>query len=108
MAQIQAFPEPLDAARAEILGEVYDLISSKNVEVKSAYFEVSLKCKATKTYPLVAELLGQVGRMKFVRPLFQALNKVDRDLALKTFETNREFYHPICRAMVAKDLGVAA
>lgn len=108
LGQIQAFAEPLDAARAETLGEVYELMASKNVEVKSAYFEVSLKCQAAKTYPLVAELLGQVGRMKFVRPLFQALNKVDRELALQTFERNREFYHPICRAMVAKDLGVTA
>jgi len=25
-------------------------------------------------------------------------------LAVKTFEKNRDFYHPICRAMVEKDL----
>lgn len=41
-----------------------------------------------------------------MRPLFRGLNKADRGLALETFEKNREFYHPICRAMVAKDLGV--
>jgi leukotriene-A4 hydrolase len=55
----------------------------------------------------VAALLGHVGRMKFVRPLFRELNKVDRPLALETFERHREFYHPICRAMVEKDLGLA-
>jgi len=56
--------------------------------------------------PGVAELLGQVGRMKFVRPLFKGLNQGDRELAIKTFEKNREFYHPICRQMVEKDLGL--
>lgn len=86
---------------------MYDLVSSKNVEVKAAYFEISLKSRVTATYGPVAELLGQVGRMKFVRPLFSALDKVDRPLALSTFEKNKNFYHPICRAMVAKDLGVA-
>jgi leukotriene-A4 hydrolase len=45
--------------------------------------------------------------MKFVRPLFRALNDVDRKLAVKTFEKNRDFYHPICRGMVEKDLGLA-
>lgn len=30
--------------------------------------------------------------------------KVDTELAIKTFEHNREFYHPICRAMVEKEL----
>jgi len=44
--------------------------------------------------------------MKFVRPLYRKLNKVDRKLALETFEKNRDFYHPICRDMVEKDLKV--
>ena len=42
--------------------------------------------------------------MKFVRPLYQELVKVDRELALKTFEENKDFYHPICRGLVQKDL----
>lgn len=108
LQQVHAFDEPLAAEKAEKMGKVYDFIHSQNVEVKAAYFEVSLQSKVTSTYSLVAELLGQVGRMKFVRPLFAALNKVDRPLALDTFEKNKDFYHPICKAMVAKDLGVSA
>jgi leukotriene-A4 hydrolase len=42
--------------------------------------------------------------MKFVRPLYRQLAIVDRDLALKTFEKNKDFYHPICRGLVEKDL----
>ena len=63
--------------------------------------------KDTSAYQGAADLLGEVGRMKFVRPLFRNLNKVDRELALKTFEKYRDFYHPICRQMVEKDLGLA-
>jgi leukotriene-A4 hydrolase len=66
-----------------------------------------MQAKDTSSYQGVADLLGEVGRMKFVRPLFKSLNKVDRELALKTFEKNRNFYHPICRQMVEKDLGLA-
>jgi leukotriene-A4 hydrolase len=66
-----------------------------------------MRAKDTSSYAGVAELLGQVGRMKFVRPLFRSLNKVDRELALKTFEKNKDFYHPICRQMAEKDLGLA-
>jgi len=44
--------------------------------------------------------------MKFVRVLYRGLVKVDRKLALETFEKNRDFYHPICRGMVEKDLGL--
>lgn len=107
LQQVQAFAAPLSAAQAEKMGVVYDFLGSQNVEVKAAYFEVALQSQVASTYPLVAELLGQVGRMKFVRPLFAALNKVDRELALRTFEKNKNFYHPICKAMVAKALGVS-
>lgn len=35
---------------------------------------------------------------------YRELVDVDRTLALKTFEHNRDFYNPICRGMVEKDL----
>lgn len=107
LGKVQDFEEPLSAEQAEKMGEVYDFLGSKNVELKSSYFTIALRSKVTSTYSLVADLLGEVGRMKFVRPLFRSLTKVDRELALKTYEKNRDFYHPICRAMVAKDLGVS-
>jgi leukotriene-A4 hydrolase len=89
------------------LGKAYGLTETKNVELKSAYYQIAMKAQDTTCYAGVAELLGEVGRMKFVRTLFRTLNKVDRDLAVKTFEKNRAFYHPICRGMVEKDLGLA-
>lgn len=88
------------------MGKVYGLIDTKNVELKSAYYQIAMKARDTSSYAGVAELLGNVGRMKFVRTLFRTLTKVDRDLALKTFEKNRDFYHPICRMLVEKDLGL--
>ncbi|KAM3459747.1 hypothetical protein NHJ6243_006580 [Beauveria neobassiana] len=96
----------LSAERAQKMGAVYDFISSENVEVLAAYYRIALAAKDPTCVYGVAELLGRVGRMKFVRPLFRALNEADRDLALKTFAKNRDFYHPICRGMVEKDLKI--
>jgi leukotriene-A4 hydrolase len=98
----------LSAERAQLLGKVYDLGASQNVELKSAYYIIALRAADSTSYTATAELLGQVGRMKFVRPLFRELNKVAHQLALDTFEKNKDFYHPICKGMVAKDLGVDA
>lgn len=100
--------EKLSVERVQLLGKVYDIQASQNVELKSAYYLIALKAADASCYPGVAELLGQVGRMKYVRPLFRGLNKVDRKLALETFEKNKDFYHPICKGMVEKDLGVKA
>lgn len=98
--------EALSPERTQLLGKVYDIASSQNTELKSSYFLIALKARDTSVLQNTAELLGQVGRMKYVRPLFRALNKVDRQLALDTFEKNKEFYHPICKGMVEKDLGL--
>lgn len=98
----------LSAERAQLLGKVYDLAASQNVELKSAYYIIALRAADTTSYAGATELLGQVGRMKFVRPLFRELNKVDRQLALDTFKKNKDFYHPITNSMVAKDLGIDA
>lgn len=48
------------------------------------------------------------GRMKFTRPLYRELFAFEetRSVAVQTFTERASFYHPICRAMVAKDLGV--
>jgi leukotriene-A4 hydrolase len=88
------------------LGKTYSLLDSKNAELKTAFYQIALRAEDKSVYSSVADLLGEVGRMKFVRPLFRSLNKVNRDLALETFEKNRDFYHPICRQMVEKDLGL--
>jgi leukotriene-A4 hydrolase len=36
---------------------------------------------------------------------YRALKKLDSKIALETFEKYKDFYHPICRGMVEKDLG---
>lgn len=35
---------------------------------------------------------------------YRLLNEADRTLAVETFEKNRDFYHPICKNLVEKDL----
>ncbi|KAL1873813.1 hypothetical protein VTK73DRAFT_728 [Phialemonium thermophilum] len=104
---VHSFDQPLTAAQSQALGRTYGFLESRNVELKTVYYQIAMRAGDKATHEGVAELLGQVGRMKFVRPLFRSLNRVDRPLALKTFEKNRDFYHPICRQMVEKDLGLA-
>lgn len=101
---ISSRPQPLSSAQAALMGETYGFGASKNVEISSRYFNLSLRSKYDGVEEPTAELLGRVGRMKFVRPLYRALKDVNRGLAERTFEKNRDFYHPICRNMVEKDL----
>jgi leukotriene-A4 hydrolase len=101
---IQLFETPLTPSQSRLLASTYSFNSTKNVEVLSRYFGVGLAAKDETVYQPTADLLGRVGRMKFVRPLYLQLAACDRKLAEETFEKNKSFYHPICRNMVMKDL----
>ena len=98
--------DPVSARYVAHMDYVYSFTSSKNAEIISRFFIIAMKGKWVKCYNEVAEFLGSVGRMKFVRPGYRELNKVDRELAVKTFKEHEMFYHPICRALIKKDLGL--
>ncbi|KAK0293631.1 Leucyl aminopeptidase yscIV [Friedmanniomyces endolithicus] len=93
---------PITPDLINLMGSSYGYESSKNVELVSRFYTLGLMSRAESVYKPTAELLGKVGRMKFVRPLYRQLIMRDRKLAERTFEENRDFYHPICRGMVEK------
>ena len=51
------------------MGIEYGFTKSGNVEVVSRFFAIGLKARDEDVYGPTADLLGKVGRMKFVRPL---------------------------------------
>jgi leukotriene-A4 hydrolase len=104
LERVQEFAEKFTPEQIHLLGHTYGFTDSQNIEVLSRYLNAGLMAKAKETYQPAADLLGKIGRMKFVRPMYRLLEKADRELAVKTFEANRDFYHPICRQMVEKDL----
>ncbi|KAF2835226.1 putative leukotriene A-4 hydrolase like protein [Patellaria atrata CBS 101060] len=105
LEKLQKMDYPLRTDDVTLMGDTYGYAESQNVELVSRFFGLGLTAKCEKVYEPTAELLGKVGRMKFVRPLYRQLNLADRALALKTFEKNKTFYHPICRGLLEKDLG---
>ncbi|KAJ5102893.1 hypothetical protein N7532_003422 [Penicillium argentinense] len=104
LEQILRWEQPLRPELSKLMGDVYGLSKSENIEVANLYFQVGMKAGDESVIEPTAELLGRIGRMKFVRPLYRNLQKINRPVALETFEKYKDFYHPICRAMVEKDL----
>ncbi|KAL1967771.1 hypothetical protein VTN77DRAFT_2460 [Rasamsonia byssochlamydoides] len=104
LEQILLFEKGLTPDLSRLMGQVYGFAKSTNVEVVNLYFQVALKAGDKTVIEPTASLLGRVGRMKFVRPLYRCLKKVDEQIAIETFNKHKDFYHPICRGMVEKDL----
>ncbi|BFZ56497.1 Leucyl aminopeptidase yscIV [Savitreella phatthalungensis] len=100
-------PSPLfDDDRVQKLDEIYNLTSSRNAEVLHRFLLLALRLRARPFYERTADFLGTVGRMKYVRTLFRELNVCDAEFAKATFNTIKSRLHPICRTMVARDLGI--
>jgi leukotriene-A4 hydrolase len=105
LESLQTNATPLQPKLVSEMGSLYKFTASQNVEIVSRYLVLGLKAKDADVYPRTAELLGQVGRMKFVRPLYRGLIDCDESLARKTFAANKDFYHPICRGMIERIFG---
>jgi leukotriene-A4 hydrolase len=99
---LQSLEKPLHPSVISVMDQAYEFGASHNVELSSRFFVLGLMAGDKSVCKPAAALAGSVGRMKFVRPLYKNLSKVDRELAIKTFEEHKDFYHPICRAMVQK------
>ena len=61
--------KPLSKEKVQLMGQTYGFLESKNVEVTARYFAVGLRSRDETIYQPTADLLGKIGRMKFVRPL---------------------------------------
>lgn len=96
-----------DQATLAAIDKAYPTLgTSSNYEIVFRYYKLQVAGGVPEYCQKMAEWLGTVGRMKFVRPLYQVLAKVDRDLAVKYFKKWQDSYHPICRSLVVKDLGL--
>ncbi|ETN37058.1 leukotriene A-4 hydrolase/aminopeptidase [Cyphellophora europaea CBS 101466] len=105
LEQVLAFDKPLPAAHANYMGAIYNVKDTRNVEVSSRYLQVAMAAGDWNVHVFVTELLGRVGRMKFVRPLYRGLVKMGAiNEAVACFEKNKDFYHPICRQMIVKEI----
>jgi len=100
--------KPLSLETIQYMKEAYTMQQSKNSEVLHRFCMLAVAAGDSDIIPTVIRFITTQGRMKFVRPLYRALYKSEmgKDIALKTFLANREFYHPIAAKMVANDMSV--
>jgi len=103
-----AVPPPPLASRLDALDALYKLSASRNAEVRFRWQRLCIKMRADFIVPQVIDFLQSQGRMKFTRPLFRELFAwpEQKHVAVETFTAWAENYHPICRQMVSKDLGL--
>ena len=102
---IEDHSDQLSSSEVQLMGDVYGLACSQNIEVLRRWLALGLQRGARgAVLDRTVEVLGSTGRIYYVQPLFKWLAKADRELAIKTLEANKDFYHSTCWNVIASYL----
>lgn len=74
-----------------------------NSEVKNLWIQLALKLKKEDIIPYAEEFLGQIGRMKYIRPIYKAYGYFNKQKAMDCFEKNKGIYHPVAVRLIYDD-----
>ena len=102
--EVQVFlselPTKLTTQHCQRLEQDLDLKNAGNAEILCLWYCIAIDSSYTQVLGQVEAFLGKVGRMKFIKPLFQALmrHKSTVETAQKLFEKFSSGYHPIARS----------
>ena len=104
---LESLPRPF--ADCAALEARFGLTARQNYEVLVAWLVLAVESGFDAVLPRVDEVLRQVGRMKYLRPLYRALARrpETRARAERLFAGVRATYHPIAREVVEGLLAAA-
>eukprot|EP00592_Proboscia_alata_P015798 CAMPEP_0194394050 /NCGR_PEP_ID=MMETSP0174-20130528/123639_1 /TAXON_ID=216777 /ORGANISM="Proboscia alata, Strain PI-D3" /LENGTH=760 /DNA_ID=CAMNT_0039189805 /DNA_START=47 /DNA_END=2329 /DNA_ORIENTATION=+ len=99
---------PLKLSTVKEFGDMYGLKETKNSEILFRYCRLAIHARDEDILPVVVHFITTQGRMKYIRPLYQDLFTCGYGvLAVKTFVSKKDFYHPIAAKMLAVDLKIS-
>lgn len=102
---LENLPKSAEASQVLALDERYRLSESKDYEVKVAFLQLAISSSCKDYYGEVEKTLKEVGRMKYLRPLYIVLvqgagKDEEKILAKRVFAEARDSYHPIAQGVV--------
>jgi aminopeptidase N len=99
---LEMMPKPSPLATCSELQALYALTDSKNPEVLVSWLVLACASGFAAAVPRVEQVLGQTGRMKYLKPLYRALNgrPETKQLARDLFARFCDQYHPIAQEVM--------
>ncbi|XP_008195768.2 leukotriene A-4 hydrolase isoform X2 [Tribolium castaneum] len=98
--------KPLSIPKLEQLDKLFEFSKVKNSEVKFRWLRIGLKAHWMKSVEPTLKWINEVGRMKFVRPLYRDLYAWEevRSKAIENFKLNKNSMMHVVAYTVSKDL----
>jgi aminopeptidase N len=91
----------LSQARCQEIDSLFKLSQTGNYEILVSWLEKAVCGGYPPALERAEKVLGEVGRMKYLKPLYRAIAKQAPAKASAIFEKNRAGYHPIAVRMIA-------
>jgi leukotriene-A4 hydrolase len=105
---LRSLPEQLSMDQMRRLDEAFGFTQSGNSEIVDQWLLTSVRNQYEPAYGRLEQFLTNVGRRKFLKPLYEELAKTPegKQRALRIYAKARSGYHPIAQATVDELLGV--
>ncbi|MCC7381074.1 MAG: M1 family metallopeptidase [Deltaproteobacteria bacterium] len=100
---LSALPRELDHPTLIAQDARFHFASAKNAEIRLGWLTIAARSGFEPAYPAIRRALAEIGRMKYLRPLYVALLAAGgpaRQLAVECFRENRGRYHPVAQAVI--------
>ena len=100
---ISQFGKNSSPALCERLETNFGILNSKNLEIRVSFLFLGIKCGYVPAIENTKSLLHEVGRMKYLRPLYAALathSEATRRVAIDIFTSAKQNYHPVAVNLV--------
>lgn len=94
---IHSLPLATDESDLARLDRAFSFTASKNSEIQAAWYERSIRSDYQAAGPALRKFLTQVGRRKFLMPLYRAMMETPgwEETAQSIYQEARPRYHPI-------------
>lgn len=103
LVYLQKLPRKMSAENCAALDGTFSLTGRGNYEILVEWLTIAAGSDYEPAFPKIREVLSRVGRMKYLRPLYNALGATERTRALARdiFAAASPTYHGLSRRVVA-------
>jgi leukotriene A-4 hydrolase/aminopeptidase len=103
---INNLPKKLKREQLAKLDNAYGFTKSGNAEILAAWFVPAIENRYKPAYPQMEQFLHEVGRRKFLMPVYRSLlANEQKELAKSIYKTARSGYHPVAINSLDMELG---